>query len=833
MFLTKIYLRHYKSFNYDYERKAKANSPRYPWEIDEDGWQPFVRVALEDDITAIVGANESGKSHLLDAVEILLARRDYDQNDFCRYSSLYSVEEGQRRWPQFAGLFSVDEAEQTTLGDIGVPLHTAGSALILRRSPSEWSAIDTDGVAVALTSESAARLVEMLPTSFRLNTGLPLPGSLSIRRLHGAEALPARGARTAVLKVLSESPPSAVEAMEALAQPLYRALQTSSSTADKDAVRSDAQQQLGEHLLRRIAHIDETVFAELADVVLRYKEGTSSGLIQKMNDSISRHLNLQRWWRQDRSFSLRVALREHELAFTIHDRTGTDYSFDERSTGLRYFLSYFVQLLAHNRSDARPEILLMDEPDTYLSASGQQDLLRVLEHYASPEGISSSNRVIYVTHSPFLLNKNAVRRARVIDKGVGEEGTRLVRDASQNRYEPLRSAIGAFVAETAFIGGTNLFVEGASDQIFLVEMSNRLRANGTPPSSVLDLNGTTIVGAGSASQVPYMVYLARGQDEVKPPCVVLLDSDSSGQDAAKVLRRGGPYRKQMLDSSRVYLLGDWANANEAQLQLAPGVVVREIEDLLSIEAAVAAARNYTANLMGLTQDEVAVLSVEEVTAKVASVEGSLMSALQACFTARFDADLDKAGFAKEVIRLLGHAPVAVIGFGADKIDRNFGLLIAHLANALREADRAEEANRRSKRLTRIIEGFLDEHPDPVSRDAADVLLREADNAAGESEQGDQIRADIASIRRDFSLNLSPLQPVQPYDQFRERLSSVRYAERLANQDRAASSGALLTATDDERGRDAAAPTSATAASSSATAAPSVPASNAETSTPKT
>ena len=42
-------------------------------------------------------------------------------------------------------------------------------------------------------------------------------------------------------------------------------------------------------------------------------------------------------------------------------------------------MSYYVQLLAHEfPPDGRTEILLMDEPDAYLSSQGQQDLLRIL-----------------------------------------------------------------------------------------------------------------------------------------------------------------------------------------------------------------------------------------------------------------------------------------------------------------------------------------------------------------------------------------------------------------------------------------------------------------------
>ena len=84
-----------------------------------------------------------------------------------------------------------------------------------------------------------------------------------------------------------------------------------------------------------------------------------------MNRSLARHLNFNRWWTQDPDFELRLAPRERELVFTIRDRTGTDYSFAERSRGLTYFLSYFVQLRAHKQALGN-EVLLMDEPDAYL-----------------------------------------------------------------------------------------------------------------------------------------------------------------------------------------------------------------------------------------------------------------------------------------------------------------------------------------------------------------------------------------------------------------------------------------------------------------------------------
>jgi len=69
MRLTKVFVRFYKSFNYDYERKFSRSSEPDPWEMIDDAWFPFVAVDLESSITTVVGANEAGKSHLLDAIE--------------------------------------------------------------------------------------------------------------------------------------------------------------------------------------------------------------------------------------------------------------------------------------------------------------------------------------------------------------------------------------------------------------------------------------------------------------------------------------------------------------------------------------------------------------------------------------------------------------------------------------------------------------------------------------------------------------------------------------------------------------------------------------------
>ena len=103
------------------------------------------------------------------------------------------------------------------------------------------------------------------------------------------------------------------------------------------------------------------------------RDGFANGIVERMNGALAAALNFPKWWSQDHQFQLRLTLRDQDLVFTIRDRTGTEYSADERSGGLKYFLGYFVQYLAHEPpTSGVPEVLLMDEPDACLSSTGQQ-----------------------------------------------------------------------------------------------------------------------------------------------------------------------------------------------------------------------------------------------------------------------------------------------------------------------------------------------------------------------------------------------------------------------------------------------------------------------------
>lgn len=773
MRLVRVDVRFFRSFNYDFELKARTDSSPLQWEDTDPAWHPFVRVPLERDITAIVGANEAGKSQLLSAIKAALTGAPIERADFCRYSDLYSVMMGGIRLPEFGGTYQVEADE---IDDISLLSGVAEFSLYRPGDKPPFLVVDNRRVEIDATDLST--LEARLPTFHELRTDLAIPDSVSIRQLAGRPRtiLQDRRRRTELLDVLSELAGSTEAVVgQAVLPVLSSGLDEASRAAE---LRRQEEFELARKLLVDVARVDSSTFSELEQAIASEREGQVAAIVGGINSAIHENLNVQRWWTQDRDFDLLVEAREQELAFTIQDRTASKYSFAERSQGLRFFLSYFVQLSAHRLNNSQPDVLLLDEPDAFLSSVGQQDLLRVLHEYALPENGGARSQVVYVTHSPFLIDKNAPHRIRVLDKGAEDEGTRVVKDAANNRYEPLRSSLGTHVAETAFIGGQNLFVEGAGDQILIAGLAAHLARRRGATDGGLDLNAVTVVASGGADGIPYLVYLARGRDTIKPACVVLLDGDESGRNAERVLKRGEARKKRVLQDRYILRLDEWAESVDITLE--PGVAIEEIEDLIPIAVARRAALNYFARFSDLTADAADTFTDQSIQSRLEGAGGRLWEALTGAYGDAFpDEHLEKAGLAREVISLLGVEPDVD---GADLLRERFASLLSRLTEMLDDAYDEEERSRTDDRLKRAIRNFVRNHPNGIKKPEAMKLLREIGNALGDSAMGDALRPQIAAIHREFELSNLVDHAVPRFSEFRERVRSFGNQERIAFQD---------------------------------------------------
>lgn len=766
MHLKTLYVRFYKSFNYDYLRKSDLNASPHPWDIlPDERFFPFVRVSLERDITTVVGSNEAGKSQLLSAIKCLLTGSGIRRRDFCRYSDLFAVNKAMAV-PEFGGRFSglsddqraaisqlLDLEEASDVDDFYL-FRFNGRNVIYVRIDGEWADTEVDDDEVSTLG---------LPTYFEIDADVPLPNSVPIDYLVRTDE--EKGAR---------SRPSTIQWFSGLLNnpgwirdlATYGA-QVASGYPDDDEADGDLLAQLGlaERLLIDVAGIDRSAFEELQSAV-KTSEGYANGLVDHMNKALADSLNFTKWWTQDSEFGLYLTLRDFDLVLTVRDRTGSDYSFSERSSGLSYFLSYFVQYLSHHHAEGGQEILLMDEPDTYLSMVGQQDLLRVFEAFANPDNGDPAVQVVYVTHSPFLIDKNHSERIRVLQKGDGEEGTRLVANAGRNHYEPLRSAFGAFVAETTFISNCNLMLEGQADQVLLAGISSLARRAGFD-GDTLDLNHLSLVPCGSAEHIPYMAYLARGRDVDTPAVIVLLDGDSEADKIAAELKKG--YRDKRLVADDFIIQTRDLDLSRLKVDTTD---IRELEDLIPAAVATEAIKEFAREVLSPEGADHVTRVLSAVT--VNSNAKLFKSTVKAAEAASPDPDaplrLDKVGFARAVLHVLNQNEAL-----RDQTIANFGVLFERINAAQRDANRKNSRERTTKTLNRLRGAFLKDHPTSATRREVQSFLEDVEDqlvdAASETEL---IRAAIRIVRKDYDLNVSPASPVGDYEALTERLRALTY-----------------------------------------------------------
>jgi hypothetical protein len=466
-----------------------------------------------------------------------------------------------------------------------------------------------------------------------------------------------------------------------------------------------------------------------------------------------------------------------------------------------------VQYLTHEYH-GESEILLMDEPDAFLSGEAQQDLLKVFHMFANPSSGRVQNavpvQVIYVTHSPFLIDKNHSERVRALEKSEGSKGTRVINSASQNHYEPLRSAFGSFVGETTFISGCNLMVEGPADQILIAGSAHYLRQlEDVPESQLIDLNHITIVPCGGAPNVPYLVYLARGRDSEKPAVIVLLDSDNPGNEAKKNLTKP-PHsgRKSIMNSSFILQLGDINidDVKKIDSKIKRNIKFVDLEDLVPLKLSILAAHKFLQAVYSFSESELAFISEKTVTSTQEAGD-SPFKTIQKLLTKHntdkstdvnnYAVSIDKVPFARSVIDILPelerkHRNESNRDDGLKEFEINMRALFHRLRSMQSMAEKDIKDKRMRKKVDGKVETFLNDHSisKSVTRDEASRLLTDIESdLEGDDTESTFITQECKKLRATHNLTESLFENVRDFDGFIEGLECLRNAASYCYEDR--------------------------------------------------
>ena len=582
MKISKVLTRWYKSFNVNYvgytdrrsgviPRPWNSLGSRQPGQVDF----PFIEIPIEDDITTIVGANESGKSHLLSAISKVLTGEGIQNNafsrtDLCHFASI--ADKNANIWPNIGLEIELEnDAElQRILDAIGgssAPVRKGGDLprIVLILCPGNgdneaalYVGINDQPILLKKTQLKAVRNV--LPAVKFIRSNVAMADEIHIGCIladydpKGYTAKPFYDFAAAQ---------KAAEVLNSLTVPNGQPLPVTECQKLIEGQSQLAKWKYKTHddvnlellLFRDILEINLNALKYLAELTSNDRSYVES-VVGKWNQEIAEKLNLSHYWQQDDKFSLQINYKQGVLHFEISDKTKSIYTFGERSSGLKFFLSYYIQAKALELSQGnRNSIIIMDEPDCYLSTLGQQNLLAVFESLVSVDSSLGTCQLIYTTHSPFLINRNFPRRIRLLKKGDAEEGTQFIDQAMIRRYEPVRSALGIDCAQTLFMGSTNLVMEGPTDQFVITELV-RVFTSPEAVNEFLDLNSITVVSADGAPGVEKLLSASQWGDETVPATVVLLDSDVSGKEALDRITGISRGCKKLIDKEFVAQIGD-------------------------------------------------------------------------------------------------------------------------------------------------------------------------------------------------------------------------------------------------------------------------------------
>lgn len=268
---------------------------------------------------------------------------------------------------------------------------------------------------------------------------------------------------------------------------------------------------------------------EIREIALKKRE--RSILLQSAGAILTE--KFRNWWKQgDYKFRFE-ADGSHFRIWVSDDRRPEEVELESRSTGLQWFLSFYLVFLVESQGEHRNAILLLDEPGLSLHPLAQRNLSAFFDN------LSSFNRILYTTHSPFLIDAGQLGRARKVY--VSENGTtRATPELRHAEKDPrqagaayvVHSALSLNIAESLLLGCQPVIVQDPADQYYLSMIKTLLiGANKISPKREL-----VFPPSGGSKTAGVIASILTSRDEPLPR--ILLHGAASGQQISQELKAG-------------------------------------------------------------------------------------------------------------------------------------------------------------------------------------------------------------------------------------------------------------------------------------------------------
>jgi predicted ATP-dependent endonuclease of OLD family len=205
--------------------------------------------------------------------------------------------------------------------------------------------------------------------------------------------------------------------------------------------------------------------------------------IENLNGELT--LNFQDFWRQNVGKNNKIKINfelshyDHTnpeksgkpfIEFWIKDEKERLYP-KQRSRGVRWFLSFFLELKATAIDKSKKnKVLLIDEPGVSLHARAQEDVLKVFDD------IRQQMQIVYTTHSPHLIDVDKLYRILAVQRAIEDDmrsetlvfSARTLKAATADTLSPIYSTMGARLSQQEIVKSyNNVIVRDLASYYFL------------------------------------------------------------------------------------------------------------------------------------------------------------------------------------------------------------------------------------------------------------------------------------------------------------------------------------------------------------------------------